>query len=234
LSNLDALIQSLERLIAKKRDIKQGAMQELLTGKKRLPGFEKKKGYKQTEVGVIPEDWDIQILGDIFSISAGGDLIKDAYQKEYDEKHPFPIYSNALSDKGLYGYSRIYRHENNCITVTARGTIGFANMRNHKFDAIGRLLILQPILRVNCYHISEFINQRISFYIESTGVPQLTVPQIAKDKIAFPEYEEQTAIATILSDMDAEIAALESKLAKARQIKEGMMQELLTGRIRLT
>ncbi|MCK4829115.1 restriction endonuclease subunit S, partial [bacterium] len=226
LSDADALIQSLERLIAKKRDIKQGAMQELLTGKKRLPGFEKKKGCKQTDVGVIPEDWDTKKLGDIFSVSAGGDLIKDAYQKEYDEKHPYPIYSNALTDKGLYGYSRIYRHENNCITVTARGTIGYANMRNHKFDAIGRLLILQQILCADCHYISEFINKKISFSIESTGVPQLTAPHIAKYKVAFPEYEEQTAIATVLSDMDAEIAALDSKLAKARQIKQGMMQEL--------
>jgi type I restriction enzyme S subunit len=73
LSDADALIESLEQLIAKKRQIKQGAMQELLTGKRRLPGFETKLDYKQTEVGVIPEDWDSPELGDILkSMQLGG------------------------------------------------------------------------------------------------------------------------------------------------------------------
>ena len=71
LSDADALITGLEKLIAKKRAIKQGTMQELLTGKKRLEGFEKKKGYKQTEVGMIPEDWDLYPFGDVFNVSGG-------------------------------------------------------------------------------------------------------------------------------------------------------------------
>ena len=71
LSDADALIESLEQLIAKKRQIKQGAMQELLTGKRRLPGFGEDKGYKQTEVGVIPEDWDIQPADEICKVNQG-------------------------------------------------------------------------------------------------------------------------------------------------------------------
>ena len=71
LSDAGALIESLEQLIAKKRQIKQGAMHELLTGKKRLPGFETKPGYKQTEVGMIPEDWDAKSLGSIAIIATG-------------------------------------------------------------------------------------------------------------------------------------------------------------------
>jgi len=71
LSDADVLIESLEQLVAKKREIKQGAMQELLTGKKRLPGFEAKPGYKQTELGVIPEDWEVTSVGDEFSIQLG-------------------------------------------------------------------------------------------------------------------------------------------------------------------
>jgi type I restriction enzyme S subunit len=212
LSDADALIQSLEKLIAKKRNIKQGAMQELLKPK---------------------EGWVVKKLGEIFSITAGGDLRKDEFSSVNDEKYCYPIYSNALTNAGLYGYCSSYDHHGDCITVTARGTVGFANSRNHKFSAIGRLLILKPIEKLNCVFIAEYINLKVEFANESTGVPQLTAPQISKYEVVIPDYTKQTRIATILSDMDAEISALETKLAKYKQIKQGMMQNLLTGKIRL-
>jgi len=93
--------------------------------------------------------------------------------------------------------------------------------------------VLQPKLKLDGRFFAEFINNRISIVSESTGVPQLTAPQIAKYEVLTPLSAEQTAIATVLSDMDAELAALETKLTKARHLKQGMMQELLTGRIRL-
>jgi len=212
LSDVDALIQSLEKLIAKKCNIKQGAMQELLKPK---------------------EGWVVKKLGEMFSITAGGDLRKDEFSSVNDEKYCYPIYSNALTNAGLYGYCSSYDHHGNCITVTARGTVGFANSRDRKFSAIGRLLTLKPIEKLNCVFIAEYINLKVEFANESTGVPQLTAPQISKYEVVIPDYTEQTRIATILSDMDAEISALETKLAKYKQVKRGMMQELLTGRIRL-
>jgi type I restriction enzyme S subunit len=212
LSDADALIQSMEKLIAKKRLIKQGAMQELLRPK---------------------DGWVTKKLGEIFSITAGGDLRKNEFSSVNDEKYCYPIYSNALTNAGLYGYCSSYDHHGNCITVTARGTVGFANSRDHKFSAIGRLLILKPIEKLNCVFIAEYINLKVEFANESTGIPQLTAPQISKYEVVIPDYTEQTRIATILSDMDAEISALETKLAKYKQIKQGMMQELLTGKTRL-
>ena len=86
LSDTDALIESLEQLIAKKRLIKQGAMQELLTGKRRLPGFAQKTGYKHTEVGVIPEDWEVRILGEFCRIVTGK---KDVNEGDSNGKYPF-------------------------------------------------------------------------------------------------------------------------------------------------
>lgn len=234
LSEADALIESLEQLLSKKRQLKQGAMQELLSGKKRLPGLEVKPGYKQTEVGVIPEDWDVEPLGSLCEIIAGRDLVKADYSPTGNQTYPFPIYSNALTNKGLYGYSKFYQYEADKITVTARGDIGHAVHRNTKFCAIGRLLVLSSKRACDLRFVAEFINNAVDFALESTGVPQLTAPQISKYAIALPPIKaEQEAIATILSDMDAEIAALEAKLVKARQLKQGMMQELLTGRIRL-
>ena len=81
---------------------------------------------------------------------------------------------------------------------------------------------------------SNYINHSIHFAIENTGVPQLTAPQVARYSLSVPPEPEQSAISEILSDMDAEIAALEKRRDKARAIKQGMMQQLLTGRIRLT
>jgi len=219
LSDIDELIETIEKLIHKKKQIKQGAMQELLTGKKRLAGFSGK--------------WEVKKLQEIFDITAGGDLRKDMYSKIKDDIHVYPIYSNGLDNKGLYGYSSNYDYTEEAITVTARGTIGYAIYRDHKFCAIGRVLVLKPKLKINNFFVSQYINNNIEFTIENTGVPQLTAPKISVYKIPLPPLPEQKAIAQILSDMDAEIEALEKKLDKYRKIKEGMMEKLLTGQVRL-
>lgn len=219
LSDVDSLITALDRLIAKKHNIKQGAMQELLTGKKRLPRFS--------------GEWETRKLGEIFEISAGGDFEPSRSSAIKDEYFCYPIYSNAITDNGLYGYCSYNDHQAGSITVTARGTLGVANFRDHAFTAIGRVLVLRPKQLLDGRFFSEFINNRIDFVIENTGVPQLTAPQISKYEVLCPTFPEQQAIATILSNMDAEIAALEQKRDKTRLLKQGMMQELLTGRIRL-
>ncbi|MEM8603121.1 MAG: restriction endonuclease subunit S, partial [Cyanobacteria bacterium P01_H01_bin.121] len=233
LSDVDVLIAALDKLIVKKRNIATATMQQLLTGKKRLPGFSQGVGYKQTEVGVIPEDWDVFSIGDLFDISAGGDLVKSEYSEIQDDMYPYPIYANSVANGGLYGFSSVKKYEGQCITVTARGTLGVACFRADPFVAIGRLLVLVPNRELNGLMISRVINYRIEFANESTGVPQLTAPQIAKYLLATPPVTEQRAIAQVLSDMDAEIAALEGRRDKTKAIKQGMMQELLTGRTRL-
>ncbi|MCP4372350.1 MAG: restriction endonuclease subunit S [Deltaproteobacteria bacterium] len=212
LHDADALISSLEKLIAKKRGIKQGAMQELLKPK---------------------AGWEVKKLGEVFEVTAGGDLRKKEFSDVQDEKHPYPIYSNAHTNKGLYGYCKTFDYEGPSLTITARGGIGFTVARNHKFAAIGRLLVLNPYWNIDCGYVAEYINLKIEFAYESTGVPQLTAPQVSKYEIPLPSSEEQTRIAQILSDMDAGIDALKRKLEKYRLIKQGMMQNLLMGRIRL-
>lgn len=219
LSDTDNLILSLEKLIDKKELIKRGVMQELLTGEKRLDGFNSK--------------WNEDNLGELFDITAGGDLASEYYSSHRNEKYKYEIYSNTINNFGIYGFTSKPRHEKNTITVTARGTIGYAISRSEEYDAIGRLLVLKPKKRLDCYFISQYINQMINFTVESTGVPQLTAPQISKYIITYPEYKEQKAIANILLDMDKEIEALQKKLDKYKKIKEGMMEELLTGKRRL-
>ncbi len=234
LSDTDALITSLDELIAKKRDIKQAAMQQLLTGKQRLEGFGDSSGkFKQTEIGLIPEEWEVNTIGEIFDVTAGGDFNPSFCSSIQDERHPYPIYSNAVTDYGLYGFCSYGNHPVGSITVTARGTLGVANFRNHQYTAIGRVLVLKPKIELNGQFFSCCINERINIVVESTGVPQLTAPQISLYKLAIPPFPEQKAIAKVLSDMDSAISALEQRRDKTKALKQAMMQELLTGRIRL-
>lgn len=219
LSDINELIDSLENLIEKKKNIKQGMLQELLTGKRRSKGFS--------------GEWKNISFNDAFYITAGGDLDKISFSESQDDRHPFPIYSNSLINSGLYGFSSKFQYEKESITITARGTVGKANARSHKYSAIGRVLILKPIQKLDCFFVAEYINNKIKFSIESTGVPQLTTPQISKYLIDLPELDEQLVISNILSDMDSEIQELKQNRDKYIMIKQGMMQKLLTGEIRL-
>jgi len=229
LSDADALIESLGQLVAKKRQLKQGAMQELLTGKKRLPWFEVKPGYKQTEVGVIPEDWEVKPLGALATLYQPITISA----KQFAEAG-FPVYGA----NGVVGFYSKSNHDTWQVTVTCRGsTCGTVNRTADRCWITGNAMVL------NCEHnkslSKEFFyhllcNQDLSDCITGTGQPQIVRSPLAAFSVPLPPTKaEQTAIAAILSDMDAEIAALETKVAKARQLKQGMMQELLTGRIRL-
>ena len=219
LSDVDGLIATLTALIAKKRAVKHATMQQLLTGKTRLAGF--------------TGEWEVKRLGDVFHITAGGDFDPTTSSDFWDETHLYPVYSNALTNKGLYSYCSYNNHNPDTITVTARGTLGHCEYRNHAYTAIGRLLVLEKLADVSCVYVAEYINKNIIFTIESTGVPQLTAPQISQYQIPLPPLPEQTAIAAILTDMDTEITTLETRLAKTKALKTGMCQELLTGKTRL-
>ena len=212
LSDTDALIGALEKRIAKKRLIKQGAMQKLLTPK---------------------DGWEVSSFSELFDISAGGDIDKENYNSYKTDRYQYPIYSNSLENQGLYGYSNQFKNKPNCITITGRGSIGYAENRITPFTAIIRLLVLSPKKNLSTYFFTAMINEKVDFKLESTGVPQLTAPQISNYRIPYPPYKEQETISEVLSDMDNEINALEKKLSKTKELKQGLMQQLLTGKIRL-
>ncbi|MCP4543634.1 MAG: hypothetical protein GY832_41505 [Chloroflexi bacterium] len=253
LSDTDALIESLEQLIAKKRQVKQGAMQELLTGKKRLPGFETKPSYKQTEVGVIPEDWEVKLLGELFEITSS----KRVFQSEW-KTEGIPFYrarelavlgkkgyvknelfiSKEMYDtyKSIYGVPKI-----GDILVTGVGTLGkvYVVSDNHQFYfKDGNIIWFKTLGKIRSdflrhLYLTPLILKQINNASAGTTVGTYTISGAKNTAVPYPSLAEQTAIATILSDIDTEIAALQAKLAKARHIKQGMMQELLTGRTRL-
>lgn len=198
-----------------------------------MSGEQLRPGYKRTEVGVIPEEWEVKRIGDLFNVAASGDLDALRTSDIQDTDFQYPIYSNSLENLGLYGYASYNTYFQDSITVTARGTLGIANYRDHPYVAIGRVLVLQPKTKLEGRFFSYYISTRISFAVESTGVPQLTAPQISKYVVPLPPLPEQRAIAEALADVDALLAAQDRLIAKKRAIKQAAMQDLLTGRVRL-
>jgi type I restriction enzyme, S subunit len=249
LSDMDALIASLDKLIAKKRYLKTATMQQLLTGKKRLPGFGEGQGYKQTEVGVIPENWNVRCLGEV-----GQSLIGLTYRPEDTRDYGTLVLrsSNVQNDRLAYE-NNVY--VDSTLPLPSRVIVEEGDIlicvRNGSKQLIGKCALIDAeaagsafgaFMSVFRTKISGFV-----FYQFQSDVIQMQINEIMgatinqitnKDMAAFqiplpPSDEEQRAIATVLSDMDTEITALETRRAKTQAIKQGMMQELLTGRTRL-
>ncbi|WP_436513233.1 restriction endonuclease subunit S [Clostridium thermobutyricum] len=178
------------------------------------------------------DEWKENKIGDIFRVFAGGDINKKNFSDIKNDEFKYPVYSNTLINEGIQGYSNIYRFNSETITVTGRGVnVGVAKARFCKYYPIVRLLSLIPTQEVNVKFFEEVINNT-NIFIESTGVPQLTSPQIAKVKVSSPSLEEQIKIANFLSSVDNIIEEQEGKVKDLEQYKKGMMQKIFKQEVR--
>ncbi len=236
LSDVDALLGGLDRLIAKKRDLKQAVMQQLLTGQTRLPGFS--------------GEWEVRRLGEVGDIRSGG--TPSTSQPHFwdgdipwctptditglDGQKYLAETTRTISVAGLHASSAEVVPPRSLI-MTSRATIGEC--------AINLIPMTTNQGFKNIVPFSTFDVEYL-YYLMSTQKGGLTAlcggstfleigkKQLSAYEIALPKaHDEQTAIAAVLSDMDAELAALEARRAKTRDLKQAMMQELLTGRTRL-
>jgi type I restriction enzyme S subunit len=249
LSDVDTLINNLEKLIAKKKNIKQGAMQQLLTGKKRLPGFAPiKSTYKQTELGQIPTDWEVKTIKELGVFLGGG---TPSTKNESFWKGNIPWISSAdLSDDDIEHISMtrfISQEAVNCsatqicpqgtILIIARVGVGKLALSQQKVCTSQDFCNLIPSKENNSKFLAYAllpVMKQMANETQGTSIKGVAADEIKKVQILVPSSkEEQTAIANVLSDMDTEIATLETKFAKYRKLKTGMMQQLLTGKIRL-
>jgi type I restriction enzyme S subunit len=247
LSDVDALIGVLETLVAKKRAIKQAAIQQLLTGKTRLPGFEARPRYKQTDVGVIPEDWEVQHLSDIGEALAGLTYSPE----DVAEYGTLVLRSSNIQEGGLSFTDNVFVDMDlPARVITKEGDILIC-VRNGSRQLIGKCAIIDKEAAGSAFGAFMAVfrpkNSAFAFYQFQSDVIQrqirermgATINQITnRDMTEFlipvpPAEAEQRAIASVLADMDAEIAALKKRCDKTREIKKGIMQQLLTGRIRL-
>ena len=188
--------------------------------------------FRLTELGLIPEDWDVVSIHEIADIRVGKDVNEKRMSTEFDNKFCYPVFSNTVDEPGIYGYYDYAEYLMDAVTVVGRGVgLGTAICRSGGFGAIGRLIILFP--KGNIIFLSNYINHAVDVFNESSGVPQLTGVALGNCKIAWPSLKEQIAIAGVLSDTDALITELEKLIAKKQAIKTATMQQLLTGRTRL-
>lgn len=236
LSDMDNLISSLEKLIEKKKAVKQGAMQELLTGKKRLQGFS--------------GEWQKHFLGDLCTICRGGSprpiqnfLTTDANGINWikigdvgaNDKY---IKSTAekIKESGASMSRRVYKGDFILSNSMSFGRPYILNIDGCIHDGWLTIQNYQENFDVNYLYYflgSEFVKEQYVQMAAGSSVQNLNKEKVSKLVVYTPTIKEQTAIASILSDMDAEITILEQKLAKCQKLKQGMIQQLLTGKIRL-
>ncbi|MFA6180781.1 restriction endonuclease subunit S [Acidithiobacillus sp.] len=241
LSDVDVLISALDVLISKKKQIKQGAMQELLSGKRRLPGFS--------------GEWQVKRLGELGSTYGG---LTGKTKSDFGSGKAFyitfmNIMSNVIINSSEFDMVKIGSNEKQNIVLN---NDIFFNGSSETPEEVGLCAVLQTkvenvYLNSFCFGYRLHINESadglfLAYYFRSNvgrellkslaqGATRYNLSKRALLMVEFqlPPFPEQQAIATILSDMDAEITALESRRKKTRALKQGMMQELLTGRIRL-
>lgn len=259
LSDSDALIGSLEQLIAKKQAIKSATMQQLLTGRTRLPAFALRpdgtpKGYKTSELGDIPDDWE--------EISIGQDAVLKARigwqaltTKEYQVSGDIYLVTGIDFDAGAVMWDKCcyvsewrYKQDTNIqlrendVLITKDGTVGkvgYVSALEKPATLNSGVFVIRPknnsfVPRYLFYVLtSRLFNDFMNQITAGSTITHLYQKDFVNFEFSAPNIEEQTAIATILSDMDNELQALTQKLEKARALKQGMMQQLLTGKIRL-
>jgi type I restriction enzyme S subunit len=243
LSDVDVLIASLDKLIVKKSDLKQAAMQQILTGKQRLPGFK--------------EEWKVKTLPEVCWFQEGpgvrnyqftssgvkllngtnienGKLNLDSTNRYVSNHEAYGMYSHFLADDGDIVIA------SSGITIDKfHEKVAFVNSTHLPLcmntSTIRFKIRSKYLTRDFLFHFLKSKSFKEQIGGQATGSAQLNFgpSHVRKVLIKLPAFEEQSAIATVLSDMDAEINALEQRRGKTTALKQGMMQELLTGKTRL-
>ena len=219
LSDVDGLLGGLDRLIAKKRDLKQAAMQQLLTGQTRLPGFH--------------GEWEVKAIHELSQVGRGRVISHTEISKS--SSPTYPVFSSQTSNSGIMGYLDTYQFDGDYVTWTTDGAnAGTVFARSGRFnctDVCGTIKLHDSDHRFIAAALGRVSQSHVSRHL---GNPKLMNDVMKKIEVTIPKTRaEQTAIAEVLTEMDGELAGLEQRREKTRALKQAMMQELLTGRTRL-
>lgn len=250
LSDVDALITAQEALIAKKRDIKTATMQQLLTGQVRLGAFGQRvgasggqteagvpPGYQQTELGVIPEDWEVQLVKEAFEVCNQYRLpLSQETRNKMQGQYPY------YGPTRIQDYINEYRVEGTFALIGEDGdhflkwdTVPMTQLATGKFNVNNHAHLIKGTKNATEWFYYFFKHRDITPHLSRQGANRYKLNKATLENMPclIPPLPEQKAIAEVLSDMDAEITALEAQRDKIRVLKQGMMQELLTGKTRL-
>jgi type I restriction enzyme S subunit len=230
LSDVDGLLAMLDKLIAKKRAIKKAAMQQLLTGKTRLPGFS--------------GEWEVKRVADFGNVITGG--TPSTKTAEYwDGDIPWVTPTDISNSRDVYITERLITHRGlasirelpeNSVLVTCIASIGknaILRKRGGCNQQINAVIPNKACTAEFLYYLFDYNKQYLLANAGLTATNIISKRDFSELVFRVPMRNEQSAIATVLSDMDAEIEALERRREKTQQVKQGMMQQLLIGRVRL-
>ena len=241
LTDVDELISGLEKLISKKKDIKRGAAQALLSGKIRLNGFGHANEMKESQLGLIPKDWDVKLLPEVFNYIHG-----KAHEQHIDSSGTYTV----VNSKFISSEGKVSKQSSDNFCPAKKGDIltvlsdlpnGKALAKTYYVNVSMKYAVNQRICiwrskKDYPLFLSYIMNRHKYFMKFDDGVTQTHIlnHHIEKCPVLVPsDINEQKAIAKSLNEMDAEITQLEIKKEKYQSIKQGMMQELLTGKTRL-
>ena len=213
LLNLDKTITLHEEQHRQLEQLKKALLQKM---------FADETGYPALRFKGFTEKWEQRKLGEtVVNIVAGGDINK----AELLSKGKYPVYANALTNNGIVGYyASQYRIAAPAVTVTGRGDIGIAKARDINFTPVVRLLAISS--QHNNYFLENLINTHRSF-AESTGVPQLTVPQLSNYKLYFPQkINEEVFIGKLFKKMDHLTTLHQHKIDNLKRLKRALLQKM--------
>lgn len=148
---------------------------------------------------LCPDGVEFKTIGEVCELSAGGDVPKDHYSKELTKDYTVPIYSNGVGVNALYGYTDIPKINEPCVTIAARGTIGYCELRREPFYPVVRLICAIPRESIHVDYL-KYVLETITFQVPTSGIPQLTVPMVSKYRIPLPPLPVQQEIVRILDN----------------------------------
>jgi type I restriction enzyme S subunit len=178
----------------------------------------------------VSDGWKIQTLGDVSDMSAGGDKPKTISDSKTDECQ-YPIYSNGIRDEGLYGYTNDYKILEECVTVSARGTIGYVCLRHIPFTPIVRLVTLIPHKGTLSAKYLYLWLKNIQIHGTGTTQQQLTVPDFRKTEIVIPSKESMTQFTETIDPLFQQIWANQEQNATLANIRDTLLPKLMSGEL---
>jgi len=232
LSTCDAVIEKNEAAIAKYQAMKKGLMHDLFTrgidintGKLRPKQEDAKHLYKESELGWIPKEWEVKRLEDFLEMKSGETITSDYIESSSE----YPVYGG----NGLRGYTNNYTHNGDYVLIGRQGALcGNVVIANKRFYASEHAIVV-TILDKSCifwlYEKLQYMN--LNQYSEASAQPGLSVNKILKLKVSLPNDVEQKIISAKFSSINLRIQTEQSALSKYQQLKTGLMQDLLSGKV---
>lgn len=234
LSTVDQVIEKTEAAIEKYKAIKAGMMQDLFTrgidvktGKLRPSFQEASELYEETELGWIPKEWDTDSLGHICEMRSGEGITS----MSIDDFGNYPVYGG----NGLRGYTSRYTHDGSYILIGRQGALcGNVNRVNGQFYASEHAVVVTVNDHTDVDWLSEVLDaMKLNDYSEASAQPGLAVSKILRLSISIPRHIEQRKIASVIQSLNKKVATEKALLSEYKQIKQGLMADLLTGKVRV-